>query len=103
MTSSISEQAPKLLDAIQLKKLSRMLRSMSRRWPNTRLLVTLGDFGVQLDDGRYLHIVRSGNWTAADMRDLLVLFATWLVVEPEKLMRDGELLSGVSVAESAQK
>lgn len=83
-----------------LAKLSRMLRSMSRRWPNTSLLTTTEGFGVRRIDGSYLHIVYSGRWTDEDMRDLLALFATWLVADPDKLRPptptlDGVLLTGL--------
>ena len=96
MISDISAQEPKSNGVDRLAKLSRMLRSMSRRWPQTSLVRTWEGFGVRLADGRYLHIVRSGNWTAEDIRDLLALFATWCAVDPDYILHDGDSLAGVS-------
>jgi hypothetical protein len=93
--SDTSEQEPKSSGASPLVKLSRMLRSMSRRWPQTSLLVTAEGFGVRRIDGSYLHIVSSGHWTDEDMRDSLALFATWLVADPAHIRPRGELLDGV--------
>lgn len=90
-------QEPTSSASNQLGKLSRMLRSMSRKWPQTSLLVTAEGFGVRRIDGSYLHIVCSGQWTDADMRDFLVLFATWLVADPSKLRPRAETLDGVSL------
>lgn len=82
-----------------LAKLSRMLRSMSRRWPNTSLLTTMEGFGVRRTDGSYLHIVYSGRWTDEDMRDFLALFVTWLVADPDKLRPPLAHLDGVLLTE----
>lgn len=73
-----------------------MLRSTSRRFPKAYLVGTTGGFGVRLGDGTYLHIVSSGAWTNEDMRDFLVLFATWLVADPEGLRRADTPLDGLS-------
>lgn len=78
-------------------KLFRMLQSMSRRFPNTSLLTTAEGFGVRLRDGRYLHVVSSGLWSDEDTRDFLVLFATWLVADPDRLRNGVPLQHGVSV------
>jgi hypothetical protein len=100
-----SRQEPTFSASSPLGKLSRMLRSMSRRFPQTSLLVTTEGFGVRRIDGSYLHIVYSGHWTDADTRDFLALFATWLVADPAKLRPLGLPLDGVllgGLPESAQ-
>lgn len=91
-----TEPVHKSNGADPVAKLSRMLRSMSRRFPRTFLLTTWEGFGVRLDDGRYLHIVRSGKWTPEDMRDFLALFATWLVADPDRVLGGEQPLAGVS-------
>lgn len=83
--SDTSALEPKSSGVSRASKLLRMLPSMSRRFPKTSLLRTSDGFGVQLADGSYLRIVYSGHWSDADMRDFLVLFATWLVDDPEYL------------------
>lgn len=92
-----SEQGLKSREAGRLEKLSRMLRSMSRRFPKTSLLSTAEGFGVRLDDSRYLHIVYSGRWSAEDIGDWCALFAAWCRVDPETLMDSAPPLSGVSI------
>lgn len=98
--SVTSELERKFSASSPLVKLSRMLRSMSRKWPNTSLLSTTEGFGVRRIDGSYLHIVYSGHWTDEDMRDCLALFATWLVADPARIRPrtatlDGVLLEGL--------
>lgn len=95
--SDTVRQEPKLTAASPLGKLARMLRSTSRKFPKAYLCGTTGGFGVRLGDGRYLHIVSNGDWTSEDMRDFLVLFATWLVADPEGLRRADIPLDGRSV------
>jgi hypothetical protein len=90
-----SEQAPRLSGAIQLGKLSRMLQSIVRRYPLARLLPTSDGFGVSLDAQTWIKVSYGGHWTAADTRDFLVLFATWLVADPARLLSDGPMLAGV--------
>lgn len=102
MTSDTSEQEHKSNGADPLSRLSRMLRSMSRRWPQTSLVSTSDAFGVRLQDGRFLLIQRSGNWTAQDMRDWLALFAIWLVADADRLLKPDENLAGVSAKVSAR-
>lgn len=80
-------------------KLSRMLQSMSRRFPQTSLVVTMEGFGVRRIDGSYLHIVCSGRWTDADMRDFLALFATWCAADPRRIRPEDVPLDGVSLRE----
>lgn len=96
MTSDTCGQEPKSRDAQRLVKLSRMLRSMSQKLPNSSLITTQDGFGVRLEDGRFLHIVRSGNWTPEDLRDFLALFATWLAVDADRLIGDGIVAGGYS-------
>jgi hypothetical protein len=97
-----TELEPKSSASSPLGKLSRMLRSMSRKWPQTSLLRTTEGFGVRRIDGSYLHIVYSGNWSDADIRDFCALFATWLVADPEYLRPLPITLDGVSVADLRQ-
>lgn len=97
-----SEQERKSNGATPLRKLARMLQSMSRKYPRAFLVGTVGGFGVRLGDGRYLHIVSNGEWTAEDMRDFLALFATWLVADPEGLRRADTPLGGLSSRGRAQ-
>jgi hypothetical protein len=97
-----SVQVRKSPDASQLDKLLRMLRSTSRRFPRTRLLTTVDGFGASLDDGRSLHIVYSGRWSEADLRDFLALFATWLVTDPRRLRVAGIPLAGALQQEVAE-
>jgi len=92
--SDTLRQARKSDGATPLKRLVRMLQSTSRNFPKAYLVGTMGGFGVRLGDGRYLHIVSSGEWTNEDMRDFLVLFATWLVADPDGLRRADTPLGG---------
>jgi hypothetical protein len=91
-----NEQERKSRESSQREKLLRMLASMSRRFPRTFLIGTRDGFGVRLDDGRYLQVVYSGHWSDADLRDFLVLFATWLVADPTEIRSAGIPLGGVS-------
>lgn len=95
MTSDTSVPERKSSDSAPLAKLCRMLRSMLRRYPQARLWVFLGGFGVSLDAQTYVRVSYSGNWTTGDMRDLHALFATWLIADPTRLRANGESLSGV--------
>lgn len=90
-----SGQELKLSDAIQAAKLLRMLRSTLRRYPQGRLARHLDGFGASLGGGRWLRVRSSGDLSAEDLRDLLVLFATWLAVDGEYLLGGGQRLSGV--------
>lgn len=94
--SDTTERVPKSNGSTPLRKLARMLQSTSRRFPKAFLVGTTGGFGVRLGDGRYLHVVSNGEWTSEDMRDLLALFATWLVADPEGLRRADTPLGGPS-------
>lgn len=73
---------PKLGESLALRKLSVMLRNTLRSWPKAKVLRRVGGFGVSLAEDTYLYVSCSGNLTASEKRDLLVLFATWLAVDP---------------------
>ena len=98
-----SEQEPKSTAASPLKKLVRMLRSMSQRHPTVFLVGTTGGFGARLGDGRYLHIVSNGEWTNEELRDWLALFATWLVADPDGLRRADIRLGGALLRDLEQR
>ena len=83
---SILEQAPKSKESAQRAKLLRMLRSMSRKYPSTRLLTMSDGFGVLLDDGDFLRITLSGRWSQERTREFLVLFAMWCDVDYARLI-----------------
>ena len=91
-----TEQVRKSRGSTPLVKLSRMLQSISRRFPRAYLIGTQDAFGVRLEDGTSLHIVCNGRWSDADLRDFLALFATWLVADPDRLREPGIPLAGVS-------
>ena len=84
--SDTSELEPKSRESQRLVKLSRMLRSMSRNYPQSFLRRTAVGFGVSLGGRGSLDIVVSGNLTPEVMRDCLVLFATWLAVDANGLI-----------------
>ena len=96
MTNAILEQEHKSNERTPLVKLSRMLRSMLRRYPLARPAITRDVFGVSLDAQTYMRVSYRGNWTAEDMRDCLALFATWCVADPGRILTPGESLAGVS-------
>jgi hypothetical protein len=96
MTPDTSRQEPKLSDAIQLGKLTRMLQSIVRRYPQTRLQVTSEGFGVLLEGGTWMRVSYAGRWTPMALRDFLALFAAWLVVDEQRILNGGEMLAGVS-------
>lgn len=95
MTRDTLGQEHKLSDAIQVAKLLRMLRSMSRRFPQAKLARHLDGFGVSLGGGKWLQIRCNGDWTDEDLRDFLALYATWLVVDGPYLRGGGQRLAGV--------
>jgi hypothetical protein len=83
--SDISTQVHRSSAAQRLGKLCRMLRSTLQSFPQARLLHGKGGFGAALGDGTSLYIRFSGHLAPEDVRDLLVLFATWLAVDPHRL------------------
>jgi len=93
----IVERGRKSPAAQRLGKLCRMLRNTLRSYPQARLLHGREGFGVVLGDGVSLFIRFSGHLAPADLRDLLVLFATWLAVDPARLIdEEATEYSGVS-------
>lgn len=83
-------------DAAQVAKLLRMLRSTLRRYPSAKLERTRDGFGASLDASTSMRIRLSGSLTEQDIRDLLALFATWLVVDGAYLRAGGTPLAGFS-------
>lgn len=97
--NDISAQEPKSSVAAPHEKLLRMLRSTLRKYPRARLMRTQEGFGVSLGEGTFLWITSRGHLSPEDMRDLLALFATWLVVDPNYLRAGGSMLSGYFVSD----
>jgi len=64
-----------------------MLRNTLRNYPTTKLVKLKGGFGVSLAENTYLYVSFSGNLTDTEKRDLLALFATWLVADPDGLQK----------------
>jgi hypothetical protein len=90
VTSDTYTPAHKLSDAIRLKRLVGMLRSMSRKYPTARVhRNSRGEFGVSFDAQRSISVSCSGNWSGADLRDCFQLFAMWSLVEPEQFQPNG--------------
>ncbi len=79
-------QEPKLVVSSARAKLIRMLRSMWRNYPKSRLEIRKGGYGVWLDEKTYLRVSYSKHLTAEQQRDWLALLATWLVADPNKLL-----------------
>ena len=100
--SDTTEQERRLRASTPREKLFRMLQSMSRRFPRTYLTGTSDGFGVRLEDGSFLQVVYNGRWSDEDMRDFLVLFATWLVADPARLRNAGIPLGGALRQESGE-
>lgn len=99
-TAELERKSPR---AQRLGKLCRMLRNTLQSYPAARLLHGRGGFGVVLGDGISLYIRWSGRLAPRDLRDLLVLFVTWLAVDPERLVDlDGDESGGVSRLASEQ-
>jgi hypothetical protein len=94
MMSDISGPGHKSKEYAAREKLTRMLRSTLRRFPQARLMTTAGGFGVYLDDATALYVATRGPWSDQDMRDLLALFATWLVADPANIRSGGTTLRG---------
>jgi len=92
--SRLSERTTKITSALERKlgeslasrKLSRMLRNTLQSFPTMKLATRRAAFGVFTDDGTYLYVSYSGNLTVDQKRDFLVLFATWLVADPDALL-----------------
>lgn len=95
--SDMSAQERRSCELSPTVKLSRMLRSTLQSFPNAKVRVSRGGFGVSLGGGNYLQVHYSGGLASADIRDLLVLFATWLVADEGRILGDYPGLHGVSV------
>ena len=87
--SDTSARVPTSSAAARKNKLCRMLRNTLRSFPRARLLHGKAGFGASLDDTRLIYIRFVGPLSDQDLRDLLVLFATWLAVDPERLRSEG--------------
>lgn len=87
-------QEPRSKEAQRLDKLCRMFRNTLRSYPQAKFLHGMGGFGVLLDDGISVWIRFSGDLPALDLRDCLALFATWLVVDPERLVTPADFGEG---------
>jgi hypothetical protein len=100
--SATAAQVHRSNAAQRLGKLCRMLRNTLRSYPTARLLHGKGGFGAVLGDGISIYIRWSGHLAPSDLRDLLVLFATWLAVDPARLV-DNERDDGDGVSRMANE
>lgn len=80
-----------------------MLQSTLQSYPLAKVHRNPGAFGVSLDERTYLRVCWSGRLSRQDLRDLLVLFATWLAVEPNALIGEDTELRGCSVTATEQR
>lgn len=87
-TNGTSAQEHRSKDATPRARLARMLRSTSQSYRDSRLLLMRDGFGAWLGEGRYLKVRCSGEWSAADLRHFLAMFAIWLVADPDRIMPD---------------
>lgn len=78
--------AQKLDESVASKKLIRMLQSTLRRWRTPKLETRREGFGVFMEGGTYLSVSFSSDLTSEEKRDLLALFVTWLVADPDTLL-----------------
>jgi hypothetical protein len=85
-TTANTARVPRLGRALALRRLSTMLRSTLQKWPTALLWRRKGGYGALLGGGIFLHVSFSTRLTAAEQRDLLMLFAVWLVADPERLL-----------------
>lgn len=88
-------QEPRSNGATPLERLVRMLQSTLPSYPQARLVRGQDAFGVWWGDNRSLYIRYSGDWSDADLRDSLVLFAAWLVADAAYLRSGEGRLSGL--------
>lgn len=102
MTSDTYEQVLRSSGSSPTVKLSRMLLNTLRNYPRAKLIHHPGGFGVLLDETSYLLVSVNGSLNAETIRDLLALFATWLVVNGSDLVEVGTQVGGRSVEEIAQ-
>jgi hypothetical protein len=71
-------------------KLVAMLRNTLRSYPLARLHRGRDAFGASLGEDTWIRIRWSGHLTDTELRDLLALFATWLVVDPGALHENSD-------------
>lgn len=71
-------------------RLVRMLRNTLQSYPLARLHRGKDAFGASLGEDTWIRIRWSGRLTDTELRDLLALFATWLVVDPEALRENSD-------------
>jgi hypothetical protein len=83
-------------------KLVAMLRNTLRNYPLARLHRGRDVFGVSLGADTWIRIRWSGRLTDTELRDLLALFATWLVVDPEALHESSDDATGGSSAMASE-
>ena len=76
-----------------------MLRSMLQNYPKAKLTTRRAGFGVSWDDGTYLRVSFNTSLTVERKRDLLALFATWLVADPSTLDHSTTYQSGLLLTE----
>jgi len=101
--SDTSARVPTSSAAARKNKLCRMLRNTLRNYPRAKLLHGRGGFGASLDAQKSIYIRFVGQLTNEDLRDLLALFATWLVVDPDRLRSEGfGEMAGVSRMDDEQ-
>ncbi len=101
MMSDTWLQARKSKDAKRLSRLVHMLRNTLRNFPMAKLHHGKDVFGALLGDGCSISIHWTGNLSNEDLRDLLALFATWLVVDGGRLIdREADDQDGASWMES---
>lgn len=94
MMNDTSAQVRRSPRATPLNKLCRMLQNTLRSYPRARLLHGRGGFGGSLDANTCIYIRYVGNWSPEDLRDCLALFATWLAVDPDRLIDQVDDVSG---------
>jgi hypothetical protein len=87
-------QGRSVRESVLLSRLCNMLRSTLRSYPTARLWRRKAEYGALLGGGTYLRVSYSADLTATQQRDLLALFAAWLVADPERLLDRNTPLGG---------
>lgn len=96
-TPIISVRGRKLAESLASRRLLAMLRSTLQSWPKMMLSTQKGEFGASSEGGTYLYVSYSSDLTAEQKRDLLALFATWLIADPDGLLPESTTQSGSSL------
>lgn len=73
-----------------------MLQNTLRSFPKALLWRRKGAYGALLGGGSYLRVSFSADLTGEQQRDLLALFATWLVADASGLLTSGVPPNGLS-------